>query len=201
MNPLKTPEDYERFADKSSWAQEERKMIENQHKSNSSVEAGCSGCLFWLLILAFFIGNVLEQCGSDKKPRTQRRQRSQQVQSSKKPMATFVSPDGNLKIRQLRSYQEACATGQPSDSYYVKDGVSGVLYPSECGQYGSDAAEYKFVDRSGNERCTGKAVIAFGGIYGGGAKAVTYWEIQNAVSGYNCSTIGETYEIGMRSPQ
>jgi len=193
--------------DKAAWVdfyRREQREKESDSSTSNSVEAGCSGCLFLLLILGFFIGSVLEQCGSDNQPRTQRRQRFQQVQRAKKSMATLVSQDGNLKIRQLRSYQDACATGQPSDSYYVQNGVSGILYPSECGQYGSDVAEYKFVDTSGNERCTGKTVLSYAGGYVNGVRdnrIVTVWEIQNAVSGYKCSTIGETYEITMRSPQ
>ena len=106
-------------------------------------------------------------------------QQSQQTQTSKEPIEILVSQDGNLKMKQLRSYQEAFTTGKPSASYYVKDGVSSVLYPSECNKaLGNDALEYRFVDTSGNERCTGKAVIAFGGVE---AKAVTYWEIQDVL--------------------
>ncbi|MGB3508184.1 MAG: VWD domain-containing protein [Microcoleaceae cyanobacterium] len=130
-------------------------------------------------------------------PQTRRERQSETSQTSSN---VLVSLDGKLKVRQLRSYQEACATGKPSHSYQLQDSASGFLYPSECNKaLGNDALEYKFVDTSGNERCRGKAVIGFGGIYGGGAKAVTYWEIQDkASSDSNCSTKGETYKIRMR---
>ncbi|MEB3342619.1 hypothetical protein [Okeania sp.] len=52
----------------------------------------------------------------------------------------LYSRDGELKVQQLRSDQSACATGKSSDSYYVKNGATGLLYPSRCGRNGSETA-------------------------------------------------------------
>ena len=111
--------------------------------------------------------------------------------------AQLVSESGNLRIEILRSYQEACATEKPSDSYSVENGVSGLLYPNQCGGYGTDVVEYRFVDTSGTERCTG--VVGSGGGGGRGIPIEMYWKIEDAVPGYRCSTIGETYLIKMYS--
>lgn len=143
------------------------------------------------ILILFIIILGLKTCLAQTQNQTEWEYKTGMISSN-----VLVSQDGNLKIRQLRSYQEACVTGKPSDSYYLKDGVSGVLYPSQCGQYGGDIAEYKFIDIGGNERCTGKAVIGLGERE---AEAVTFWEIEDAVSGHVCSTIGKTYEIKMHS--
>lgn len=109
--------------------------------------------------------------------------------------AQITSESGNLILERLRSYPEACATGKPSDSYFVKGGVSGLLYPSKCDGLPSGFAEYKFVDTSGTERCTGYASINFAG--GRENLTIMFWEVRGAVSGYSCSTIGERYEYRM----
>jgi len=112
--------------------------------------------------------------------------------------AEFVSESGNLRIQRLRSYQEACATKKQSDYYFDKSGISGFLYPNKCGsRYGTDVfVEYRFVDISGTERCTG--IVVFDPV-GRGLLIEMTWQIQGVVPGYSCNTIGEIYRTRMSS--
>jgi len=138
----------------------------------------------WLgiILAAFFMLLVVKTCIA-------------QPETNQTPSYVLVSEDRSLQIQQLRSYQEACATENPSDSYFATSGVRGLLYPSKCSPYGTDVAEYRFVDISGAQRCTGNAVVVFGGREN---SIISYWEIKGAASGYSCSTIGKSYEMRMR---
>ena len=108
--------------------------------------------------------------------------------------AELVSESGNLRIQRLRSYQEACATRKPSDYYFDQSGISGFLYPNKCSsRYGTDVfVEYRFVDISGTERCTG--IVVFDPV-GRDLPIEMSWKIEGAVPGYRCNTIGEIYRI------
>jgi tetratricopeptide (TPR) repeat protein/uncharacterized protein YkwD len=125
------------------------------------------------------------------------RQAYQHTQVSKERMRTLVGEYGKLKIKQLKSYQEACETREPSHyySYNVENGgVKGVLYPRECGkEYDNNALEYKFIDTHGSEKCMGIARIL---LTEKETEVETLWKIEKeASSNTNCSTKGKTYQI------
>jgi hypothetical protein len=104
----------------------------------------------------------------------------------------FSSSSGDFTMRWLRSHEESCATREPQGYYSLSGGASGLLYPTDCGSSsaGGDSAEYRFIDTNGAERCAGSMSMLFG------TRAVkTIWQIQEAVSGYPCSTIGKSYEV------
>jgi tetratricopeptide (TPR) repeat protein len=121
----------------------------------------------------------------------------QQTQVSKETMRNLVGEHGKLKIKQLKSYQEACETREPSHdySYNVENGgVKGLLYPRQCGkEYDNNALEYKFIDTHGSEKCMGTARIS---LTEKETEVETLWEIKkDASSDTNCSTKGKTYRI------
>lgn len=106
-------------------------------------------------------------------------------------LAQLISESGNLRITWLRSHEQSCATGEPHGQYEVSGGVNGLLYPTDCGRTigGGDAGHYKFLDTEGSERCTGSMEIFFST-----RVAKTSWLVEESVSGYACSSIGESYE-------
>jgi|AGSF01.1.fsa_nt_gi hypothetical protein len=104
----------------------------------------------------------------------------------------FSSSSGDFTMRWLRSHEESCATREPQGYYSLSGGASGLLYPTDCGSSSAsgDSAEYRFIDTNGAERCAGSMIMLFG------TRAVkTIWQIQEAVSGYPCSTLGKSYEV------
>ena len=113
--------------------------------------------------------------------------------------AQLTSESGNLIVERLRSDEESCATGKPAASYFVRGGVNGLLYPYDCSylELRGEGISYKFADTSGTERCRGKAIVAFHGSFGQRGEATMIWEVEGAVSGYGCSTVGENYEYIM----
>ena len=124
-------------------------------------------------------------------------QQLQVPQVSKKTMRTLVGEYGKLKIKELKSYEEACETGEPTHSYSYdveNGGVKGLLSPRQCGEeYDNNALEYKFIDTHGSEKCIGKVIIS---LTEKETEVETRWEIQNdASSDTNCSTKGGTYTV------
>jgi len=88
--------------------------------------------------------------------------------------------------------EESCATREPQGYYSLSGGASGLLYPTDSGSSsaGGDSAEYRCIDTNGAERCAESMSMLFG------TRAVkTIWQIQEAVSGYPCSTLGKSYEM------
>jgi hypothetical protein len=98
--------------------------------------------------------------------------------------STLSSPDGSLTV----TFQKGgCSTGKISGTYSTKSDVSGVLYQVDCSSEG-DANFYFFIDTQGSERCYGKMTNAWGGRNG----ESTRWNVQGAVPGYQCPSVGQT---------
>ncbi len=90
-------------------------------------------------------------------------------------------------------YQGSCSLTRPWGSYQVKQGVAGILIPLDCREPGGDSSTSRFIDTSGDERC-------YGQMYQDWTRGIiTTWEVEGAVAGYRCSTIGQTYRIPMDS--
>jgi hypothetical protein len=115
-----------------------------------------------------------------------------------------VSRDGNLTVMWLQDPLQGCKNGRPVGSYAVNDGVTGLLYPTtEACQfystnwgrnYGGDVFHHTFADVSGSERCVGSMTA----IYGGRDGTVYKWTINRAVPSFQCSTVGQRYDVLMK---
>ncbi|MEB3342492.1 hypothetical protein [Okeania sp.] len=147
------------------------KRVDRGKSTKTENKGGYSGCL-WLIIfiLVWFVYSLFHQ----EKPRT------------------LVSKDGDLKIKHLLSYQEACETGQARSSYKTKKGLEGELYPTKCNQELGNVEEYSFLDNRDDNRCQGIAKIST--VEG---KIFTYWRVDKKVPGYIYETVGETYNVEM----
>jgi hypothetical protein len=99
----------------------------------------------------------------------------------------YTSRSGTLTVQ----YENACSTVRPSGSYRFGN-ISGTLTALSCKNVGGDFAEHKFIDISGDQRCYDRMNQSWGGRY-----PVTVWEVKGAVSGYQCSQIGEKFKIEM----
>ncbi|GGA15381.1 hypothetical protein CYANOKiyG1_29370 [Okeania sp. KiyG1] len=109
----------------------------------------------------------------------------------------LFTKDKKTKVTQLFLYKEACEAGKHSGSYsvFVENAASGLLYPSQCGNYNNDFAKYKFVDNKGAERCKGEAEFEYVG--GKDNLVMTLWKVKETVPGYECTTIGREDPLEM----
>ena len=101
----------------------------------------------------------------------------------------YTSKGGRLVIQ----YGNSCSTVKPSGSYRFNNGTAGVLTALDCKNTGGDISSHKFADTAGKERCYGRMTQYWG------RKIVTVWDVEGAVTGYQCSVTGKKFEVEMDS--
>ena len=103
----------------------------------------------------------------------------------------YTSLDKSLYIQ----YKNICSSKNKKPGIYsFRDrGTGGTLTYLDCSLHNdTDSGEYKFTESEGKERCFGQMVQI-----NSPEKRVTTWKIKGAVSGYQCSRIGEEIEFKM----
>lgn len=109
----------------------------------------------------------------------------------------FISASEQTKLRivQNAGWEQSGAT---IGNYQQQDGSGGYLV--NTGRFDPMGFYTLFYDTSGSEQCTGQMHIYIDdGGFSYGSR--TTWTIEDAVEGYACSTVGQTFELNMQQTQ
>lgn len=103
----------------------------------------------------------------------------------------WKSESGDLVFYVVDKWGRSCAAGTAQATYRVKGGADGLVYPDDCADNSGLA---RFEDTSGAERCVG--AMRFNIVRSGSSVfADTTWVIKDAVPGFRCSTVGQTFKV------
>ena len=117
-------------------------------------------------------------------------------------IVAWQSRSGDLTLTLIDSGGRSCARGTPSTAYAVSGGARGLLYPTDCDNNspGDNTAFMRFEDTQGVEKCVGR--MRFERQYQSKPlTAKTIWFVDGAVNGFECSTVGQTFEVTVLNVQ
>ena len=117
-------------------------------------------------------------------------------------IVAWQSESGDLTLTLIDSWGRSCARGTPSTAYTVSSGARGLLYPTDCDNNSSEdnTTLMRFEDTQGVERCVGRMRFERQD-QSEPLSAKTVWFIDGAVNGFECSTVGQTFEVKVLNVQ